>query len=257
MADRCRSYGNLDGGALVGDTTGEFDMLKRCIREDGHAESHVWLESWDRVDGPPMVVRWDDPTKPDIRGAGPAELDWRSMFERYADHVGALEGTDFIDDYLDGPVPLSPRAMTGDGDLFTADELVAMRKLLRVKRRFIGAVAGFENLETVDGRIIRKLFTQAGDRRPVGQDGLILYYVDVTDGVLTIGGTIDNGLSGYPSIGLAETKLTNLAQLEDDVKHEAASPLVWEMSGFLSYVTLTDKPCWPGLTYLEGFPDDR
>ena len=33
---------------------------KRCIRQAGHQESHVWLEAWDVVDGEPIVARWND-----------------------------------------------------------------------------------------------------------------------------------------------------------------------------------------------------
>jgi hypothetical protein len=178
-----------------------------------------------------------------------AELDWRSIFQRYADHVGNEEGTDFISGYLNGDVPTGPR--DDAGPMFTDDELIAIRSALGVKRRFRQAVAGFLNLETVDGRIIRELDIGSRARCPVGQDGLTIYNASVDDGVLTIGGTIDNGRSGYPSIGLDQMVMT--VDEATVAAMPARSPLV-EMTGRLAYVTLTDKPCWPGLTYLEGFP---
>ncbi len=35
------------------------DCIKRCIRNDGHVESHTWIEAENRSDGLPMLVQWD------------------------------------------------------------------------------------------------------------------------------------------------------------------------------------------------------
>ncbi len=36
-----------------------FDCIKRCIRNDGHNESHIWVEASNRSDGLPILVTWD------------------------------------------------------------------------------------------------------------------------------------------------------------------------------------------------------
>ncbi len=35
------------------------DYTKRCIRQVGHFESHIWIEAETRSDRLPMLVRWD------------------------------------------------------------------------------------------------------------------------------------------------------------------------------------------------------
>ncbi len=36
------------------------DCVKQCIRNDGHTESHAWIEAETRSDGLPMLVQWDN-----------------------------------------------------------------------------------------------------------------------------------------------------------------------------------------------------
>ena len=46
-AERCYAMALMPGG-----------HWKRCIRNSGHNERHVWLEAYERVGGRPRIVTW-------------------------------------------------------------------------------------------------------------------------------------------------------------------------------------------------------
>lgn len=79
---------------------------KRCIRDIGHDDAHVWMESWDIVDREPVVVNWTNAEKwAEVRHVGkPHQRDPMTAVELLSRDPKTLT-LDQLADLAFGPIP--------------------------------------------------------------------------------------------------------------------------------------------------------